>query len=183
MTGMNNHIDNIEYNELNGYSEEACNLAYSVIKQSIQSGSSIEDAIFKGVSTAARYDRDYKISTGIKTNKTIPLHLKSLLDIADTIQENTDEISKAEYQITGVQSLNSIQDIYTEGDYLVVKYSSGFIKRIPVLSIVQNIAVKQTQESQVTKYLESMTSLNSSKEPELLFTTDGEIITSLITIE
>lgn len=174
-------IDNCS--ELSGYSEEACSLAYSIIKQSISNGSNIEDAIFKGVSAASRYDRDSKISTGIKVSKTIPLHLKSLLDIANTASENTDEILKSKQQITGIQSLNSIQDIYTEGDYLVIKYSSGFIKRIPVLSIVQNIAVKQTQESQVTKYLESMTSLNSSKEPELLFTTDGEIITSLITIE
>lgn len=164
-----------------------------VANDALERGLSEEEAITAGISAVSRHERKkLQVSKvlleeqkkAIKEKvETVPLHLSVILEAAN----NKRELEKQAKTPTDVRNeiINevitlmgkTVVDMQVEGEEVVLIYSNG--KRVRRKLADYNIESKIYTAVQSQLYIEPCSGINSNGEPELYFSSDGDVMTLL----
>lgn len=168
---------------------EAANDAYA-------RGLSESDCIFAAIAAASNYEQKHQVKKEVKpqTPQHTPQHILAVIEAANIakqqkLQEELDfkqKVLEAVQDIEFEDTSNNVKQLYfdTKGK-LVLEFEDGSKiaskNAVPEEVISQYIQVAPKEVS--LKALEPMTILNASGDPEIVFYSDGEIVTTIVTIE
>ncbi len=163
-------------------------------------GLSESDCIFVAIAAPSNYEKKHQVKKELKpqvpsnTPQHSPQHILAVIEAANIakqqkLQEELDfkqKVFEAVQDIEFEDTSNNVKQFYfdTKGK-LVLEFEDGSKlaskNSVPEEVINQSIQVAPKEIS--IKSLEPMTMLNAQGEPEIVFYSDGEIVTSIVTIE
>lgn len=154
------------------------------------------EAIYAGLATVSNYEKKHQVKKEVKplVPSNTPQHILAVIEAANIakqqkLQEELDfkqKVLEAVQDIEFEDTSNNVKHLYfdTKGK-LVLEFEDGskIVSKNSVPEEVINQSIQVAPKEISIKSLEPMTMLNAQGEPEIVFYSDGEIVTSIVTIE
>ncbi len=190
-------------------SKPAIEAGVSAANSCFSRGQDEESCIFAAIAAANNYERTHSVKKQ-RVQKEPPLHVKVLLDALEQRKSSQNDSGQRRSLTEGLKTLLEGSTDSNEGlgtievvkaletryiksadfdkqDRLVINFSDGSkitTRSIDIKSYVeQYISVSAPQQQVQHKDLEPMTILNVNGDPEIVFYSDGEIVTSVVNLE